>query len=210
MFFHTFPQNKKSAGLGRHSRSELGADFNPWTPAAYAGSMVLEEDELGMESEPEEDVVTRFTVGFRPMRDAVALWRLVEEFHIFSSCCSRCLLGIWTLFPRAPCIWQPLAPVRCDSPRRLLTNFFQFLREKWTPITLQFTLRNLELFLRAVSGSHRVRQTTFLWKNFTYFHRVGCPALENPDIIYTCSHVAVGRVFGCFDAFFALLQVVWS
>ena len=30
-----------------------------------------------------------------------------------------------------------------------LTNFFQFLREKWTPITLQFTLGNLELFLRA-------------------------------------------------------------
>ena len=30
--------------------------------------------------------------------DAVALWRLVKEFHIFSTC-SRCLLGIWTLFP---------------------------------------------------------------------------------------------------------------
>ena len=45
--FRTFPQIKKSAGLGPHSGSELGADFNPWTPAAYAGSMVLEEDELG-------------------------------------------------------------------------------------------------------------------------------------------------------------------
>ena len=31
--------------------------------------------------------------------DAVALWRLVEEFHIFSSCCTRCSPGIWTLFP---------------------------------------------------------------------------------------------------------------
>ena len=30
--------------------------------------MVLEEDELGMESEPEEDVETRFADGFRPMR----------------------------------------------------------------------------------------------------------------------------------------------
>ena len=30
--------------------------------------------------------------------DAVALWRLVEEFHIFFTCCSRCLLGIWTFF----------------------------------------------------------------------------------------------------------------
>ena len=45
---------------------------NPWTPAAYARSMVLEDDELGMESEselePEEDVVTRFADGFRSMR----------------------------------------------------------------------------------------------------------------------------------------------
>ena len=55
--------------------------------------------------------------------DAVALWRLVKEFHIFSSCCSRCLLGIWTLFPRAPCLWQSPAPVRCDSPRRLFDEF---------------------------------------------------------------------------------------
>ena len=64
MVFRTFPQIKKSALLGPHSGSELGADFNPWTLAAHARSMVLEEDELGMESE--EDVVTRFAVGFRP------------------------------------------------------------------------------------------------------------------------------------------------
>ena len=71
-FFRNFPQIKKSAGLGPHSGSELGADFNPWTPAAYAGSMALEDDELGMESEselePEEDVVTGFANGFRPTR----------------------------------------------------------------------------------------------------------------------------------------------
>ena len=35
------------------------------------------------------------------------------------------------------------------------TNFVYFLREKWTRISLQFTLGNLELFLRAVSGSLR-------------------------------------------------------
>ena len=50
-FFALLPKSKKSAGLGPHSGSELGADFNPWTPAAYADSMVLEEDELGMETE---------------------------------------------------------------------------------------------------------------------------------------------------------------
>ena len=78
--FRTFPQIKKSAALGRHSGSELGADFNPWTPAAYADSIELEEDELGMESESESEVeegaATRFAAGFRPLR---VCWRFVEH-----------------------------------------------------------------------------------------------------------------------------------
>ena len=41
-FFRTFPQLKKSAGLGPHSGSELGPDFTPWTPAAYGPPMVAE------------------------------------------------------------------------------------------------------------------------------------------------------------------------
>ena len=45
-FFRTFPRLKKSAGLGPHSGSELGAGFTPWTPAAYAESMAI--DALGM------------------------------------------------------------------------------------------------------------------------------------------------------------------
>ena len=49
-FFRTFHQNQQSARLGPHSESELGADFNPWAPMAYADSMVLEEDGLGTES----------------------------------------------------------------------------------------------------------------------------------------------------------------
>ena len=73
------------------------------------------------------------------------------------------------LISSSPLFCQPLAPVRCDSPRRLLTKFFQFPREKWTPITLQFTLGNLELFLRPVSGSHRVRQSTLLLEEFHIF-----------------------------------------
>ena len=39
-FFALFPRGK-NAGLGPHSGSELGADFNPWTPAAYAESMAV-------------------------------------------------------------------------------------------------------------------------------------------------------------------------
>ena len=45
MVFRTFPQSQKSARLGPHSRSELGADFDPLTPAAYGDFMALDEDE---------------------------------------------------------------------------------------------------------------------------------------------------------------------
>ena len=60
---------------------------------------------------------------FRGLRGAV--WRLWKEFRIFSQC-SRCSLGFLILFPRAPCIWQPPAPVRCDSKRKLLDDFPTF------------------------------------------------------------------------------------
>ena len=70
--FRTFPRLKKSAGLGPHSGSELGADFTPWTPAAYAESMAGACDESEEESEAEvvveEGAVTRFADGFRPVR----------------------------------------------------------------------------------------------------------------------------------------------
>ena len=66
-FFRTVPQTQKSAPLGPHSGSELGADFNPWTPAA----MALESEtgsESESESEVEEGAATRFEAGFRPLR----------------------------------------------------------------------------------------------------------------------------------------------
>ena len=74
--FRTFPWWKKSAGLGPHSGSELGADFTPWTPAAYAESMagaydVVEESEAVAVAVAEvevEDAATRFAAGFRPLR----------------------------------------------------------------------------------------------------------------------------------------------
>ena len=70
-FFFALSLDEKSAGLGPHSGSELGADFNPWTPAACADSMALEEDELETVSESgsevEEDTATRFGTGFRPL-----------------------------------------------------------------------------------------------------------------------------------------------
>ena len=71
--FRTFSRPEKSAGWGPHSGSELGADFTPWTPAAYAESMAGADDEFEAESEAEveEDAVTRFAAGFRPMRVCV-------------------------------------------------------------------------------------------------------------------------------------------
>ena len=55
--FRTFHHIKKSARLGPHSGSELGADFNPWTPEAYAEFMAVDDDESETESEAEEDVL---------------------------------------------------------------------------------------------------------------------------------------------------------
>ena len=50
-FFALFPWLKKSAGLGPHSGSELGADFTPWTPAAYAESLAIDDDKSESESD---------------------------------------------------------------------------------------------------------------------------------------------------------------
>ena len=57
--------------------------------------------------------------------DAVALWRLVKEFHIFFYVLA---LFAWNLdlISSSPLFWQPLAPVRCDSPRKLLDEFRLF------------------------------------------------------------------------------------
>ena len=45
VFSALFPKTK-SARLGPHSGSELGVHFLPWTPAAFADSIALEEDEV--------------------------------------------------------------------------------------------------------------------------------------------------------------------
>ena len=53
--------------MGPHSGSELGADFNPWTPAAYAESVAGADDEAEAEV-VEEGAATRFAAGFLPLR----------------------------------------------------------------------------------------------------------------------------------------------
>ena len=72
--------------------------------------------------------------------DAFALWRLVKEFHIFSPCCSRCSPGFWTLFPE-PLVSGSHLPLCVATVHGCSwTNFVNFLREKWTRISLQFTI----------------------------------------------------------------------
>ena len=149
--------------------------------------------------------------------DAVALWRLVKEFHMFSTCCSRCSPGIWTLFPRAPCSDSHLRvarAVRLESghyflePLALTATCPCALRQSTVAFGRISSIFYVKRGLGSPCSSHLVSGCVSLrcfWKNFTYFHRVGCPgfpaqfALENLDIISTCSHMAVGWVLTHFS-----------
>ena len=54
-FFHTFPQNKKSAKLGSHSGSELLPESSPSTPRAYAVPMAPEVAAPVLEVDSEDE-----------------------------------------------------------------------------------------------------------------------------------------------------------
>ena len=101
--------------------------------------------------------------------DAVALWRLVKEFHIFSTC-SRCLLGIWTLFPLAPCSGSHLPLCVATVHRSFWTNFVYFLREKWTSSSSRSSHPgNLNIISTSSIWQFRVRQSTLLLEEFHIF-----------------------------------------
>ena len=138
----------------------------------------------------------------------------MEEVHILFTCCSRSSPGIWTLFPESLVSGSHLPLCVATVNGSFWTNFVYFQREKWTRISLQFTLGNLDFFYEqylAVSACVRLR---CFYKNFTYFHRVGCPgSLRSSHLkIWTLFLLAViwrwEGVFGGSDAFFALLWVV--
>ena len=96
-FFALFPNQNKVRGWVRTRGRNWVRTFNPRTPAAYADSMALEEDELGMESEsesePEEDVVTRSADGFRPLRVCMRFL----ELHMGRPV-RECACGDWCTF----------------------------------------------------------------------------------------------------------------
>ena len=58
--FRTFPHIQKSATQLPHSGSALPPHSNPWTPAAYDASMVLEEEQEESEEEEPEDEPVEF------------------------------------------------------------------------------------------------------------------------------------------------------
>ena len=117
--FRTFPRGQKSAGFGPHSGSELGADFTPWTPAAYAESMVFDDDESEEESESEVEVeegaVTRFAAGFRPLRVCM---RFLE--HQMGRPVWGCAYGDRCTFAHS---WAELHPEDSAHERELASYF---------------------------------------------------------------------------------------
>ena len=128
-------------------------------------------------------------------------------------------LFAWNLdvISRALCIWQLLAPGVPTLHGDFWMNFLHFPREKVDSDhlgvhTWKFEHYFYEQYL-AVSACVSLR---CFWKNFTYFLRVGVPAsLRSSHLgLWTLFPFAViwrwDGVFGGSDAFFTLLQVVWS
>ena len=113
-------------------------------------------------------------------------------------------LFAWNLdvISSSPLFWQPLAPVCCDSPRKLLDEFRLFLREKWTPISSQFTLGNLNIISMSSIWQSPRASVYGAFGRISHIFNVLVDsdfpaqfALENLDIISTCTHMAVGRGF---------------
>ena len=117
--FRTFPRLKKSAGYGPHSGSELGADFTPWTPAAYAESMEGAFDVAVEESEAavvvEEGAETRFAAGFQPMRVCT---RFLE--HQLGRPVRGCAYGDRCTFAHS---WAELHPEASAHEQQLASHF---------------------------------------------------------------------------------------
>ena len=117
--FRTFSRPGKSARVGPHSGSELGADFTPWTPAAYAESMAFDDDESEAESESEAEVedgaVTRFAAGFRPLRVCM---RFLE--HQMGRPVRGCAYGDRCTFAHS---WAELHPEASAHEQQLASHF---------------------------------------------------------------------------------------
>ena len=107
--------------MGPHSGSELGADFNPWTPAAYAESMAVDDDESEAEAEAEAEVeegaATRIAAGFQPLRVCM---RFLE--HQMGRPVWGCAHGDICTFADSWAEFHPEASAHEHSPRTYLVE----------------------------------------------------------------------------------------
>ena len=100
------------------------------------------------------------------------------------------------LISLSPLFWQPLAPVRCDSPRLLLDEFRLF-----STLKMDSDLLAVHTWKFGIISTSSIRQSprASVYIAFGRIHIFsGFPAQfahENLDIISTCSHMAVGRGF---------------
>ena len=135
-----------------------------------------------------------FLVSLSWVRNALALWRLVKEFHIFSACCSRSSPGTWTLFlePLVLAATCPCVLRQSTETFGRISSIFYVKSGPGFPCSSHWEIWNYfyEQYL-AVSACVNLR---CFGKNFTYFLRVGCPGFPAQfalDIISFCSHMAV-------------------
>ena len=155
-----------------------------------------------------------FLVSLSWVRNAVALWRLVKEFHIFSTCCSRSSPGIWTLFvdPLVLAATCPCALRQSTEAFERISSIFYVKSGPGSPCSSHLEIWNY-FYEQYLAVSACVSLWCF-WKNFTYFQRVGCPgSLRSSHLkIWTLFLFAViwrwEGFLGGSDAFFALLRVV--
>ena len=101
-------------GWGRCTWGQRGADLHDFLPG----------------QDPPAFLWSR-TSKLSVLRGSVAPFNAMNEAferipHIFPTCSRRSHVKIWTLFQRAPCIWQSIVPVRCDSQRNLVDEFPTF------------------------------------------------------------------------------------
>ena len=97
-------------------------DFNPWTRAAYAESMAVDDDESESESEAEAEVeesaATCFAAGFRPLRVCTRFLELRMGRPVWGV---PMAIGAPS-HTRGLSFTRKLQPMNSNSPRTFLTE----------------------------------------------------------------------------------------
>ena len=96
-FLALFP-GEKSARLGPHAGSELSADFTPWTPAAYAESMAVDDYESEAPSTPPaQQQSTSPSMEWETWVNGDDVWIRVDSLQ--GPCWKKLLSDHWQWYP---------------------------------------------------------------------------------------------------------------